>query len=185
MVKEIIDSKKESLEAAITHLAEECAKIRTGRANPGIVENLSIDYYGTKTPLKQIANISVPEARQIMIQPWDKGALPAIETAIRESDLGLNPGNDGLGIRLVLPQLTEETRRDLVKVLNQRAESSRIAVRNIREDIWKAIVEAEKSGSISEDDKFMGKDALQKQIDEVNLKIEEIRKKKEGEILTV
>lgn len=185
MIKEKIDAKQENFEAAISHLLDECNKIRTGRANPGIVENLSIDYYGTKTPLKQIANISIPEARQIMIQPWDKGALASIETAIRESDLGLNPGNDGLGIRLVLPQLTEETRRDLVKVLNNRAEEARIAVRNIREEIWKEIVDLEKSGAISEDDKFVGKDTLQKKIDEYNQKIEDIRKKKETDILTV
>ena len=185
MITEKINAKQENFEAAINHLLDECNKIRTGRANPGIVENLMIDYYGTKTPLKQIANISIPEARQIMIQPWDKGALGSIETAIRESDLGLNPGNDGLGIRLVLPQLTEETRRDLVKVLNNRAEEARIAVRNIREEIWKEIVDLEKSGSISEDDKFTGKDTLQKKIDEYNQKIEDIRKKKEADILTV
>lgn len=185
VIKEKIEAKKESFQAATTRLLEECAKIRTGRANPGIVENLMIDYYGTKTPLKQIANISIPEARQIMIQPWDKGALASIETAIRESDLGLNPGNDGLGIRLVLPQLTEDTRKDLVKVLNARAEEARISVRNVREELWKEIVDLEKAGEISEDDKFNGKDVLQKTVDEYNQEIEDIRKKKEGEILTV
>jgi ribosome recycling factor len=185
MIKEKIDAKKENFQAAITHFVDECNKIRTGRANPGIVENLLVDYYGTRTPLKQIANISIPEARQIMIQPWDKGALAAIETAIRESDLGLNPGNDGLGIRLVLPQLTEETRKDLVKVLNNRAEEARITVRNVREDLWKEIQDLEKSGSISEDDKFTGKDTLQKTVDEYNQQIEDIRKKKETDILTV
>lgn len=185
MIKEKIDARKESFESAITHFHEECTKIRTGRANPGIVENLSVDYYGTKTALKAIANISIPEPRQIMIQPWDKGALSAIETAIRESDLGLNPGNDGLGIRLVLPQLNEETRKDLVKVLNIRAEEARIGIRNIREDLWKEIVDLEKEGTISEDDKFNGKDLLQKTVDEYNKQIEDMRKKKEGEILTV
>ncbi len=185
MMKELIEAKEEAFDAAITHLLEEATKIRTGRANPGLVENLMVDYYGTRTPLKQIANISIPEARQIMIQPWDKGALAAIETAIRESDLGLNPGNDGLGIRLVLPQLNEETRKDLVKVLNNRAEEARISIRNIREEIWKEISSLEKDGTISEDDKFVGKDLLQKKVDEYNAKIEDIRKKKEGDILTV
>jgi ribosome recycling factor len=185
MIKEKIDSKKENFEAAITHLREECNKIRTGRANPGLVENLMVDYYGTKTPLKQIANISIPEPRQIMIQPWDRGALPLIETAIRESDLNLNPGNDGLGIRLVLPQLNEETRRDLVKVLNNRAEEARITIRNVREDIWKEIVDLEKAGTVSEDDKFTGKDTLQKVVDEYNQAIEDIRKKKETDVMTV
>lgn len=185
MIKEKIDARKESFESAIAHFLEECTKIRTGRANPGIVENLMVDYYGTRTALKAIANISIPEPRQIMIQPWDKGALGAIETAIRESDLGLNPGNDGLGIRLVLPQLNEETRKDLVKVLNIRAEEARIGIRNTREEIWKEIVDLEKESSISEDDKFNGKDMLQKTVDEYNKQIEDIRKKKEGEILTV
>lgn len=185
MIKEKIESKKESFEAAITHFHDECNKIRTGRANPGLVENLMVDYYGTKTPVKQIANISIPEPRQIMIQPWDKGALPLIETAIRESDLNLNPGNDGLGIRLVLPQLNEETRRDLVKVLNNRAEEARITVRNVREEIWKEIVDLEKAGTVSEDDKFLGKESLQKVVDEYNQTIEDIRKKKEADVLTV
>jgi ribosome recycling factor len=185
MIKTLIDSKKDFFETAITHLLEEATKIRTGRANPGLVENLSVDYYGTRTPLKQIANISIPEPRQIMIQPWDKGALGLIETAIRESDLGLSPGNDGLGIRLVLPQLNEETRKDLVKVLNNKAEEARISVRNIREDLWKEITTLEKEGSISEDEKFTGKDLLQNRVDEYNNKIEEIRKKKEADIFTL
>jgi ribosome recycling factor len=185
MIKTLIDSKKDAFETAVTHLLEEATKIRTGRANPGLVENLVVDYYGTRTPLKQIANISIPEARQIMIQPWDKGALGAIETAIRESDLGLSPSNDGLGIRLVLPQLNEETRKDLVKVLGNKAEEARISVRNIREDLWKEISALEKDAAISEDDKFIGKDLLQKHVDEYNNKIEDIRKKKEADILTV
>lgn len=185
MVKELITEKIPSFENAVEHFKDEVAKIRTGRANPGLVENLMVDYYGVKTPLKQIASIAIPEARQILIQPWDKGSLVQIEAAIRESDLGLNPGNDGLAIRIVLPSLNEERRHDFVKALNTRAEESRIAVRNIREEIWKNIQDLEKSGDISEDDKFFGKDELQKIVDEYNQKLEEVRKKKEEEILTV
>lgn len=185
MVKELIAQKIASFENATEHFKNETAKIRTGRANPGLVEGLLVDYYGVKTPLKQIASIAIPEARQILIQPWDKGSLVQIEAAIRESDLGLNPGNDGQAIRITLPALTEERRHDLVKALNSRAEESRIAIRNVREEIWKDIQDLERKGDISEDDKFHGKDELQKVVDEYNQKLEAVRKKKEEEILTV
>lgn len=185
MIKELIAKKVGSFENAVEHFANEAAKIRTGRANPGLVENLMVDYYGTRTPLKQIASVNIPEARQILIQPWDKGSLVFIETAIRESDLGVNPGNDGQSIRIILPSLTEERRKDFVKTLNHRAEDGRISIRAIREEIWKEIQELERSGTISEDDKFQGKDELQKVVDEYNQKLEAIREKKENEILTV
>lgn len=185
MIKELIEEKKQSFENAVEHFANEAVKIRTGRAHPALVENLMVDYYGTRTPLRQIANINIPEARQILIQPWDKASLVLIEAALRESDLGLNPGNDGQALRITLPALTEETRKNLVKSLNQRAEEARIAVRNVREEIWKDIQDLEKSGEISEDDKFSGKDELQKVVDEYNQKLETARKKKEEEILTV
>ena len=185
MIKELISQKTASFENAVEHFALEAAKIRTGRANPGLVENLLVDYYGVKTPLKQIASVNIPEARQILIQSWDKGSLVFIEAAIRESDLGVNPSNDGQNIRITLPSLTEERRRDFVKTLNHRAEEARIAVRTIREEIWKDIQELEQSGTISEDDKFHGKDELQKTVDGYNQKLEAIREKKEKEILTV
>ncbi len=185
MIKELIAGKESDFQKAVEHFESEAAKLRTGRANPGLVETLLVDYYGTKTPLKQIASINIPEARQILIQPWDKGSLVMIEAAIRESDLGLNPGNDGQNIRITLPSLTEERRKDLVKTLNHRAEEGRIAIRTIREEVWKEIQECERSGDISEDDKFQGKDELQKVVDEYNQKLETIRKKKEEEILTV
>lgn len=185
MIKELIAEKGVSFDSAVEHFVEEAAKIRTGRANPGLVENLLVDYYGVKTPLKQIASINIPEARQILIQPWDKGGLVFIESAIRDSDLGLNPSNDGQNVRITLPALTEDRRKELVKVLNHRVEESRIVIRSIREDIWKEIQELERSGDISEDDKFQGKDELQKIVDEYNQKLEVIRKKKEEEVLTV
>jgi len=185
MIKELIAEKIASFENAAEHFVSEAAKIRTGRANPGLVEGLLVDYYGVKTPLKQIASIAIPEARQILISPWDKGSLIQIEAAIRESDLGLNPGNDGQAIRITLPALTEERRHDLVKALNSRAEESRIVIRTVREEIWKDIQDSERAGNISEDEKFHGKDELQKVVDEYNHKLEAVRKKKEEEILTV
>ncbi|MFZ1655057.1 MAG: ribosome recycling factor [Candidatus Moraniibacteriota bacterium] len=185
MVKEIIDSKQSAFEKSLNHFTEEAGTLRTGRANPGIVEGLSVEYYNTQTPLVQIASISVPEPRQIVVSPWDKGALTQIEAAIRESDLGLNPVNDGSVIRITLPALTEERRRELVKTLNSRAEEARIAIRNIREEVWKEIQEREKAGEISEDDKFRGKDELQKVIDDFNARLESVRERKEGEVMTV
>ena len=121
MYNEIIDKRKSDLEKAIEHFKSELGKIRTGRANPALVEDLLVDYYGAKTPLKQIASINTPEPRQIVIQPWDRGALVSIEAAIRESDLNLNPNNDGVLVRINLPMLTEDRRRDMVKMLNQKA----------------------------------------------------------------
>jgi len=185
MIKELLESHDQAWNSALDHFSLEASKIRTGRANPSLVENISVDYYGTRTPLSQVASISVPEARQLLIQPWDKGTLPLIEAAIRESDLGLNPGNDGTGIRIILPALTEDRRKELVKVLNAKAEDARIAIRATREDIWKAIQEGEKRGEITEDDKFSAKDELQKVVDDYNQKLEVLRKKKEEEILTV
>lgn len=185
MYKELIENRKADLNKAIEFFKEEIGKIRTGRANPAIVEHLMVDYYGTKSPLKQVASINVPEPRLITIQPWDKDSLVSIEAAIRESDLGLNPANDGQVIRLNIPPLTEERRGELVKVLNQRTEDAKIAVRNIREELWKEIQNQEKAGKISEDDKFKGKEKLQEVVDEYNKKIDEVREKKEKEITTV
>ena len=185
MIQELLRERKEEFEAALEHFRSEAAKLRTGRAHPGLVENLLIDYYGSHTPLKQLASISIPEARQIVIQPWDKNALGAVETAIRTSDLGLNPANDGSLVRITLPPLTEERRRDLVKTLNQKAEEGRIAVRTVREDIWQAIQKKAQSGEISEDDKFRGKEELQKTVDRYNEDLDKIRQKKEEEILTI
>jgi ribosome recycling factor len=185
MIREYIETNREHFESAVAHFEAEAGKLRTGRANPSLVEGLLVDYYGVKTPLKQIATISTPEARQILIQPWDRGAMVFIETAIRESDLGLNPANDGATVRITLPALTEDRRHELVRVLNQRAEDARVSVRGTREEIWKHIQELEKEGEVGEDDKFRGKDDLQKVVDEYNARIESLREKKEKEILTV
>lgn len=185
MYNEVINEKRSDFDRVIEHFKIEAGKIRTGRANPSIVEDLLVDYYGAKTPLKQIASINIPEPRTIAIQPWDRGALSAIEGAIRESDLNLNPMNDGIMVRINIPLLTEERRKDLVKVLNSKAEESRIGIRNVREEALKEVGEMEKEGMISEDDRFKAKDKMQEVVDEYNKKIEEIKIKKEAEIMTV
>lgn len=185
MYQEAIEKSRSEFEKAIAHFKDEMAKLRTGRASTSLVEDLSVEYYGAKSPMKQVASISVPEPRTIMISPWDKGALVYIEKAVRESDLNLNPVNDGVAVRINIPALNEERRRELVKMLNNKAEESRVAVRHIREEAWDEIQELEKEGKIGEDDKFQGKDKLQKVVDEYNVKIEEMRKKKEEEIMTV
>jgi ribosome recycling factor len=183
--QEIIDSRMADFQAAHERFQSECAKLRSGRASTTLIDDLSIDYYGTPTPLKQAANVTVPEARQILIQPWDKGILELIEDTIKKSGLGLQTSNDGVVIRIALPPMTEENRKDLVKVLNQRTEEARVAVRGVREEVWKDIQNQQKDGDMSEDDKFAGKDALQKVVDQNNARIEEVRQKKEADILTV
>jgi ribosome recycling factor len=185
MIKEITEKKKPEMEKSLEHFQEELAQIRTGRASTALVDNLLVDYYGGKSPLKQIASISTPEPRTILISPWDKDSLINIEKAVRESQLNLNPNNDGKVIRINLPALTEERRKEFIKLLNQKAEEARIAVRKHREEIWEEIQTAEKDGKIGEDDKFAGKDKLQEIVDEYNGKIEEIRAKKEQDIMTI
>ncbi len=185
MYKEIIDKKKPELEKSIEHFKEELNQLRTGRASVAMVEGLSVDYYGAKSPLKQVASISVPEPRTIVIAPWDKDNLVNIEKSLRESQLNLNPNNDGQVIRINIPALTEERRKDLVKVLNQKAEDAKISIRKHREDAWEEIQRVEKEGLMGEDDKFVGKDKLQEVVDEFNKKVEEVRAKKEVEIMQV
>lgn len=185
MYKKAIESKRGEIEKAIEHFKEEMSKIRTGRANPGIVDGLMVDYYGSKTPIKQIANINIPEPRTIVIQPWSIDSLSNIEAAIKVSDLNLNPNNDGKVIRINIPPLNEERRIELVKFLNKKAEEARISLRTIREEVWQEIQDMEKRGEIAEDDKFRGKERLQEAIDEYNKKIDELREKKEQDIMTV
>lgn len=185
MYQDLIEKKKVEMENSIEHFKEELGQLRTGRASTALVENILVDYYGAKSPIKQVASITIPEPRSIVISPWDKGSLVGIESAIWESQLNLNPNNDGNVIRVNIPQLTEDRRKELAKVLNQKAEEARISIRKHREDVWEEIQEMEKSGKIGEDDKFAGKDKLQNVVDEYNKKIENIREGKEREILTV
>lgn len=185
MYQGLIENKKGEMENSIEHFKEELNQLRTGRASTALVENILVDYYGAKSSMKQVASITIPEPRTIVISPWDKETLVNIESAIRESQLNLNPNNDGNVIRVNIPQLTEDRRKELVKVLNQKAEEARIAVRKHREEVWEEIQEMEKGGKIGEDDKFAGKDKLQEVVDGYNSVIEDIRKKKEEEIMTV
>ncbi len=176
---------KPDLEKIIEQYQQELKSVRTGRANPQVVEDLMIDYFGTMTPIKQAANISASDARTIVIAPWNKDSLVDIEKAINESDLGINPINDGEVIRLSFPPLTEERRVELTKIVGQKSEEARIKVRKLREKIREDIQREEKDGKISEDDKVRKEKELQKIIDEYNEKIEEIHKKKEEELMTV
>jgi len=185
MVDKTIKEIKPQLESALVHFEEGLGALRTGRANPGLVEGVSVDCYGTKTPLKQIANVHAPDARSIVVQPWDKSNLKAIEKAISESELGLTCQNDGEAIRVNLPDLTEERRKELTKVLNQKIEEAKVSIRNTREEAWAKVQEAEKNKEISEDEMYRGKDDLQKAVDEYNKKVDEKGKQKEAEIMQV
>lgn len=183
MIKEVLRDAEHRMQSAVRVLEEELRGIRTGRANPALVERLEVEYYGVPTPLVQIATITVPDPRQLLIKPFDPSSLKAIEKAIRNSDLGLNPNNDGHSIRLILPPLTEERRRDLVKVVHRRVEETRVAVRNVRRDAIKDLREMEDEKMISEDER---KRAEQKVQDLTNKYIEEANRlgeRKEREIL--
>lgn len=185
MYEELKKNLKARMNKSIDNLKDEFKRIRSGRATPGLVEGLMVDYYGNKTPLKQLASISVPEARLIVIQPWDKGALAEIERAFHRSDLMLTPTNDGKVIRISVPPLTEERRKELVKVVKGRAEEGRIAIRNIRRDGNDEVKTAEKKGEISEDDSKKLIDEIQKITDEHIESINELFEKKEAEIMEV
>jgi ribosome recycling factor len=175
----------EKMHKAISHLKEELAAIRTGRATPALLNRISVDYYGTPVPLNQLANFSVPEPRLLLIQPYDKGAVAAIEKALLSSDLGITPSNDGNVIRLSFPPLTEERRRDLVKVLHQRAEDGRIAVRNVRRHHKDELEKLEREHTISEDDLKRAEKELQKLTDQFVAEVDEIQRHKEHELLEV
>ena len=185
MIKDILNDAETRMRGALSVLHDDLAAIRTGRASPALVEKLQVEYYGNPAPLQQLASISVPEPRSLMIKPFDAATLKTIEKAIQTSDLGLNPNNDGKVIHLNLPPLTEERRRDLVKHMNHRLEESRIAVRNIRRDAHNDMREFEKEKLISEDDLKRGEDDLQKLTDKYVEEIAELGRKKEEEIMEV
>jgi len=170
------------MKAAAEAVKKQFATIRTGRAHPSLVDGIKVDYYGTRTPLKQLANVSTPEPRLIVIQPWDKGSMQAIEKAIQTSDVGITPMNDGRVIRLSMPQLTAERREELIKVLHRIAEEGRVSVRNTRHNANEEAVKLEKSKDMTEDDKFMAKERVQKLTDKYIESIEEILSEKEKEI---
>ena len=185
MLADIYQETEERMEKAMSVMAQELNSIRTGRANPSLVELLPIEYYGTQTPLQELAGISVPESRSLLIRPYDPSSLKNIEKAILKSDLGLTPNNDGENIRLVLPTPTEDRRRELVKVVGIKAEEARIAIRNIRRDSIRNLRDFEDEGMITEDDLHRGEEKVQEITDNFTNKIEGVSEKKESEIMEV
>ena len=183
MIKEVLQDADHRMKGAVRVLEDELRGLRTGRANPALVERLEVEYYGVPTPLMQIATITVPEPRQLLIKPFDPSSLKAIEKAIRNSDLGLNPNNDGHSIRLILPPLTEERRHELVKLVHKRVEEARIAIRNVRRDAMKDLRELEEEKMISEDERKRAEQKVQELTDKYIEEANEMGERKEREIL--
>lgn len=185
MLKETLDDLKSSIQKAQESLKRELAKIRTGRANPDILDAVRVEYYGSYTPLKQMASISVPEPRMIMLKPFDRSTIRAIESAIMQSDLGLNPSNDGELIRIPMPPLTEQRRKDLVKVAKKDGEECKVAIRKARHEAKDMIDALEKDGDVGRDDADRGKKELEEIVKQGNVDVEAIVAKKEKDILEV
>jgi len=181
--KDIIKKIKPELDKAINFLERELAKIRTGRASPSLVEDIVVECFGQKFPLKQLAAISTPEPKQILIQPWDKSYIEGIVKALEKTGIGASPIVDKEVIRINLPPLSEEFRKDLLRLISQREEDARKTIRRWREEAWDKIQEGYREGKIREDDKYRGKDELQKLVDEYNQKIEDLGEKKRREIM--
>jgi ribosome recycling factor len=185
MIEQLIKERRKDLDAVIDWLKQEATAIRTGRANPDMVSDIVIDYMGTPLRIKEVAAISTPDARSILIQPWDRGALAGIEKGIRDSGLNLAPVVDGTSVRLSIPSLTQERRQEYLKLLGAKTEEARIRVRHIREDILKKVQAAVKEKTAREDDVHRAKDQLQKLVDEYNGKLDDIAKRKESELMSV
>ncbi|KAF0825823.1 ribosome recycling factor [Cytobacillus firmus] len=185
MPKQVIADAKERMTKAISAYTRELASIRAGKANASLLDRITVDYYGAPTPVNQLAGVSAPEARLLVITPYDKSILGEIEKAILKSDIGLNPSNDGSVIRLAIPQLTEERRKELVKVVKKESEEAKVAIRNVRRDANDDLKKLEKNGEITEDDLRGFSDDIQKLTDDHISKIDELTKEKEKEILAV
>jgi len=183
MISDVLITTEAKMSKAVEVLGREFAVLRTGRASPSLLEHIRVDYYGTPTPLNQLAGISAPEVRMLIIQPWDRAIVPAIEKAIIKSDLGLNPSSDGNAIWLVIPQLTEERRKELVKVVRKKVEERRIAVRNIRREAMEKLRAMEREKEISEDEEKRALNQLQVLTDSFIEKVDRIGKDKETEVL--
>lgn len=183
MLDEVFSTAEEKMSKAVEVLEQELLGLRTGRASPALVENIRADYYGTSLPIRELATISVPEPRLLVIQPWDRNALSAIEKAILKSEIGLNPSNDGKVIRLAIPELSEERRRNLVKFLRKRVEERRVAIRNVRREALERIRQAEKEKQISEDESRRLQDKLQMLTNSFIESVDQLSKNKETEIL--
>ncbi|AOR23270.1 ribosome recycling factor [Clostridium taeniosporum] len=185
MIKDIIKNAEEKMHKTVTVLKSELGTMKAGRANPNMLDKIQIDYYGSMCPLSQAANISAPEPRVLMITPWEKQLLKEIEKAILKSDLGLNPSNDGSVIRLVIPELTEETRKELVKKVKKTGEESKVAIRSIRRDANDKIKALKKEGDVSEDQIKKGEDDVQKKTDAIIKEIDKVIADKEKEVLSI
>jgi ribosome recycling factor len=185
LIDAVLDDSREKMAKAVTHTQAEFSTIRTGRAAPALVEKLKVEYYGSEVPLQQLAGIQVPEARLMVITPYDKASLKAIEKAIQHSDLGINPSNDGIVIRLAFPQLTEERRKEMVKVVHHKAEDGRVAVRSVRRAARKDLEGLEKDGDISSDELDRAEKELDKVTHEYVAEIDRMLQHKEQELLVV
>lgn len=184
-VQTIIKETEDKMKKAVEVVNRELSTVRTGRASPGLVEHIKIDYYGTHTPLKQLASISTPDAKLIVIQPWDPSSMPEIEKALLKSELGISPVNDGKLIRLAIPQLTQERREELAKLVKKMTEEGRVSIRSVRRDANEHIKKIEKDKNITEDESFKGIGDVQKLTDKYIAKIEEVLKTKEKELAEV
>ena len=184
-IKAIYASHEERMKKAIEVLRREYSSLRAGRATTGLLDKITVDYYGAQSPINQVANISIPEPRTIVIQPWDKKMLPAIEKAILKSDLGLTPNNDGMVIRLILPQLTQQRRQELTKLVHKGAEDSRVAIRNLRRDANEALTKVEKDKAASEDEVKKAQEEIQKLTDKFIKEVDQVMAVKEKEIMEV
>lgn len=185
MYKQIIDKIKPNLEKALAKLKEELGSVRSGRATPALIETVEVECYGSRSQLRELAAITAPEPRSLLVQPWDQSIIKEIEKAIQSSRSGLSVAAVGDQIRIAVPPLNEESRKELVRGLHQKMEAAKMTIRSSREQAWKEIQEGERTGAIRQDDKFRGKDELQKVIDQYNKKIDEMGEAKEREIMTV
>lgn len=183
MYKDIINQRKADFSSTFERVKSEVSSIRTGRASSSLVEDIVVDYLGSKLKIKELATITIPEPRTVFIQPWDKGVIPLIDKAIKDSPMGLNPASDSNGIRITLPPLVEEKRKELLKLLGQKIEEGRIRTRQIREDILKKVQAEVKAKTAREDDLHKTRDELQKIMDDVNNKFDDLIKKKEQELM--
>ena len=185
MLQDVLNDAEDRMKKSVEALQRELAAIRTGHAHVGLVDHVRVDYYGTPTPLNQMATVAAPEPRLLTIQPWDRSALPAIEKAIQKSDLGLTPSNDGAIIRLAIPPLTEQRRKELIKLVHARVEEGRVAIRNIRRDDIEKLRRMTHDKEISEDDQKKGQEQLQKLTDKYIAEIDQRGKAKEAELMEV
>jgi len=184
-VNDILQDAEHRMHAAVDAMKHDFSTYRTGRASPAVLERVHVDYYGTETPINQIANVSIPEPRQLLIQPYERSMTPVIERAIMKSDLGINPVNDGTGIRLTFPQMTEDRRKDMVKQVHSRTELARVAIRNVRRDAIEHLKALEKKKEITEDEVKGNESKVQKLTDQFVAQADDLGKKKEAELMSV